>query len=187
VPSAAARAERGVHWGAALSIAFAALVTLAWAPWALTEAAPADPPEAAQGRVVPEPLAGVVPAVAVVPAMAVVTPVVDAPGPGAVELSAAAMPPDLAPAPVAIMVERDKPSRSAKARPAKRLLSATAATAATTARDSPGVCSGDAAGLLTRTLCVLNPCRDPAGRHGAKCLDRQRAEEARLRRMASLG
>jgi hypothetical protein len=76
--------------------------------------------------------------------------------------------------------ERDKPARSSKARPAKRPLS-------TAARDSPGACSGDAGGLLPRTLCVLNPCRDPRGRTRAECLDRQRAEEARLRRMASLG
>jgi len=33
---------------------------------------------------------------------------------------------------------------------------------------------------------VLNPCRDPKER-SAQCVDRQRAEEARLRRMASAG
>jgi hypothetical protein len=60
-------------------------------------------------------------------------------------------------------------------------------TAAQAAQVGHGVCSGDGAGLLTNALCVLNPCRDPKGRTRAECLDRQRAEEARLRRLASLG
>ena len=110
------------------------------------------------------------------PPIVVVPAVADAPRGEAVEPSAAAVRPISAPAPVAVA---DKPARSSKARPAKRPLS-------TAARDAPGVCSGDGARLLTRTLCVLNPCRDPSGRTRAACLDRQRAEEARLRRMASL-
>ena len=53
------------------------------------------------------------------------------------------------------------------------------------ARDERGVCSAGT-GMLTTALCVLNPCRDPKGR-SAQCVDRQRAEEARLRQMASAG
>jgi hypothetical protein len=41
--------------------------------------------------------------------------------------------------------------------------------------------------MLTTALCMLNPCRDPTQRQGARCVDRQRAEAARLRRMASAG
>jgi hypothetical protein len=63
----------------------------------------------------------------------------------------------------------------------------TAAQAAQAAQVGQGACSRDGTGLLTSALCVLNPCRDPKGRTRAECLDRQRAEEARLRRVASLG
>ena len=175
VPLATGRADRGVHWGAALLIAFAALGTLGWAPWALTEAAPAATPPpvdpvATERRIVPERLADAVPATVVVPAVA------DAPRGEAVEPSAARVRPMSAPAPVAVA---DKPARSSKARQEK-------SPPATAARDVPGVCSGDGARLLTRALCVVNPCRDPGGRTRAQCVDRQRAEEARLRRMASL-
>ena len=170
VPLATGRAERGVHWGAALSIAFVALFALGWGPWALTEAASADP----VATVGPERPADAEPPPVVVPAVA------DAPAGGAVGPSMASVLPVSAPAPVAVADERDKPARSSKARSARRPLS-------TAARASPGACSGDAASLVTRTLCVLNPCRDPNGRNRAQCLDRQRAEDARLRRMAFLG
>ena len=182
VPLATGRADRGVHWGVALSIAFGALVALGWGPSALTEASPAATPPpvdpvATERRVVPERLAAdAMPPIVVVPAVA------DAPRGEAVEPSAASVRPISAPAPVAVAVadDRNKPARSSKARPAKRPPS-------TAARDAPGACSGDGARLLTRALCVMNPCRDPGGRTQAACLDRQRAEEARLRRMASLG
>jgi hypothetical protein len=38
-------------------------------------------------------------------------------------------------------------------------------------------------GLWAGALCVLNPCKNPGTRSSAQCLDRQRAEEVRLRRM----
>ena len=164
VPLAAGRADRGVHWGAALSIAFVALAALGWGPGTLSEASPAaTPPSVAAATppsvdpvatervVVPERLADAMPPIVVVPAVA------DAPRGEAVEPSAASVRPISAPAPVAVA---DKPARSAKARPAKRPLS-------TAAGDGPGVCSGDGARLLTRALCVLNPCRDPSGRNRA--------------------
>ena len=75
VPLAAGRADRGVHWGAALSIAFAALAALGWGPWALTEASPAATPPsvdpvATERLVVPERLADAMPPIVVVPAVA---------------------------------------------------------------------------------------------------------------------
>ena len=191
VPLAAGRADRGVHWGAALSIAFVALAALGWGSSTLPEASPAANPPlvdpvATERPVVPERLADAMPPIVIVPAVAdaprgeaVVPAVADAPRGEAVEPSAAFVRPISAPAPVAVA---DKPARSSKARPAKR----PASTAARDAPGAPGVCSSDGARLLTRALCVLNPCRDPKGRTQAQCLDRQRAEEARLRRMASL-
>jgi len=182
VPLAAGRADRGVHWGAALSIAFAALATLGTlaalggGPSTLPQASlaatlPSVDPVVTERLVVPERLADAMPPIVVVPAVA------DVPRGEVVEPAAVSVRPISAPAPVVVA---DKPARSPKARPAKRSLS-------TAARDVPGACSGDGARLLTRALCVLNPCRDPDGRTRAACLDRQRAEEARLRRMASLG
>jgi hypothetical protein len=44
-------------------------------------------------------------------------------------------------------------------------------------------CSG-AEGLVASAMCVLNPCKNPRARKSVQCVDRQRAEEARLARMA---
>ena len=160
VAAAPARPRRGMRPGAALLLAFAGLATLGYGAFALSGAAP--------------PVAAWAPAPEVVDA------------PEAIEAKAA---PDAerlseglettrAMRPVAAAdAEREPkatraPKRSAAQRPAKAA-----------ARDERGVCSAGA-GMLTAALCVLDPCRDPKGR-SAQCLDRQRAEEARLRRMAS--
>jgi hypothetical protein len=187
VPVAAGRADRGAHWGAALSIAFAALAALAalagpgGGPSTLPEPSlaatpPSVGPAATERLAVPERLADAISPIVVVPAVS------GASRGEAAEPSAASLRSISAPAPVAVAREPDKPARSAKARPAKRPLPT-----ATAVSVGQGACSGDRAGLLTSTLCVLNPCRDPNGRTRAECLDRRRAEEARLRRVASLG
>jgi hypothetical protein len=188
VPLAAGRSDRGAHWGAALSIAFAALTALAavaalgGSPSTLPEASPAATsasvePVATERMVLSERLGDGMRPIVVVPAVS------GAPRGEAVEPSAASLRSISAPAPVAVAGESHKPARSAKARLAKRPLP----TAAQAAQVGPGACSRDGAGMLTSALCVLNPCRDPKGRTRAECLDRQRAEEARLRRLASLG
>ena len=110
----------------------------------------------------------------------VVPAVADAPRGEAVEPSVASVRADLGARPVAVAdkpLGRRVPRRRARQNGPCRPPPATsrAPAVATVAR------------LLTRALCVLNPCRDPGGRNRAECLDRQRAEEARLRRMASLG
>jgi len=179
VPLAAGRVGRGVHWGAALSIAFVALAALGWGPSALPEVSPTATPSsvapvATERLVVPVRLTDALPAIVGVPAVS------EAPRGEAVEPAAASPESISAPAPVAVAGEPRKAPRSAKSRLAKQPLP-------TAARVGQGACSGDGAGLLTSALCVLNPCRDPKGRTQAQCLDRQRAEEARLRRLASLG
>jgi len=184
VPLAAERADRGAHWGAALSIAFAALVALAalgGGPPTLPEASPAATPSSVDPVATERP---VVPEFQADAKASIVVPAVSGTPPGEVaEPSAAALRSISGPTPVAVDGDQDKRARPAKARLAKRPLP----TAAQAAQVGHGVCSGDGAGLLTNALCVLNPCRDPKGRTRAECLDRQRAEEARLRRLASLG
>ena len=109
VPLAAGRADRGVHWGAALSIAFAALAALGWGPSGAARGLAGGDPAArstrwpTERRIVPERLADAVPATVVVPAVA------DAPRGEAVEPSAASVRPMSAPAPVAVA---DKPRRA---------------------------------------------------------------------------
>ncbi len=41
----------------------------------------------------------------------------------------------------------------------------------------------DSSGLVADVMCVVNPCRNPRARTSAQCVDRQRAEQLRLRRM----
>ena len=123
VPLAAGRADRGVHWGAALSIAFAALAAVAAlrGPSTLPEASPAATPPsvdpvATERVVVPERLADAMPAIVGVPAVS------EASRGEAVEPSAASLGSISAPAPVAVAGEPHKPARSAKARLAKQPL-----------------------------------------------------------------
>jgi hypothetical protein len=49
-------------------------------------------------------------------------------------------------------------------------------------RGAKDACSASS-GLVASALCVLHPCKNPRARGSAQCVDRQRAEDARLRRM----
>ena len=106
--------DRGVHWGAALSIAFAALVGLGWGPSTPPEASSAATPESVdpvvtERRVFPERLADAMPPIVVVPAVA------EASRSETVESSAAAVRPISAPAPVAVApTSRRVPRRRAR-------------------------------------------------------------------------
>ena len=188
VTPAPARPRPGLRPGAALLLAFAGLATLAYGAFALSGGPPpvtsaalpevVDVPEAIEAKAAPA--AAQIPALppALVPAFAPAAVLSPASEPDAKRPSEGLeTTPAMRPA-AAVDAEREPKVKRAQKRSAQR--SAQAA-----ARDERSVCSAGA-GMLTRALCVLNPCRDPKER-SAQCVDRQRAEEARLRRMASAG
>ena len=204
-----ARARRGMRPGAALVIACAGLATVGWGAFSLQARAPevaqALPretlvlPEAIEAElpsrspmVAPARVAATAPAVAQQPSPVVApqpSPAL-APPPGSPRGSAVLRDAerastrlvDVSPAPPRMIAatEVDKPARAAKRSSPRAAVQAKGGAA-----ERP-VCTDDA-GMLTTALCILNPCRDPTQRANAKCVDRQRAEQARLRRLASAG
>ena len=187
VTPAPVRARPGLRPGAALLLAFAGLATLGYGAFALSGGAPpvtsaslpdvVDVPEAIEAKAAPA--AAEMPTLlpALVPAFAPVAVLSPASEPDP-ERRSEGLETTRAVRPVAAAdAEREpKATRAPKRSAAQRSAKAAAG-------DERGVCSAGA-GMLTTALCVLNPCRDPKGR-SAQCVDRQRAEEARLRRMAS--
>ena len=173
--------------GAALLLAFAGLATLGYGAFALSGAVPpvvgavlpqvVDVPEAIEAKAAPaaEEMPALLPAL--VPAFAPAAVLSPASEPAAERRSEGLETTGAMPPAAAADAEREPKAKRAPKR------SAAQPSAKAASRDERGVCSAGA-GMLTSALCVLNPCRDPKGR-SAQCVDRQRAEEARLRRMAS--
>ena len=187
VPPALPRRRPGLRPGAALLLAFAGLATMGWGAFALNGADPVASDVAVREVVaspeVIETEAALPPAQparvpAFVPAVLAAASEAQAERP-----SEAHETPRATRSVIAADAEREtKPTRAQK-RSAQRSPQRSDNVAR---RVEPGVCGADA-GMVTTVLCVLNPCRDPKGRTSAQCVDRQRAEEARLRRMASAG
>jgi serine/threonine protein kinase len=186
VTSAPVRPRPRPRPGAALLLAFAGLATMGYGAFALSGGAPAvtsaalpavvDVPDVIEAKTAPAAAEMPSPPPALVPTIAPVAALSPASEPDP-ERRSEGLETTRPMRPVAAAgVEREpKAARARKRSPAPR--SAKAA-----ARDERAVCTADA-GMLTTALCVLNPCRDPKGR-SAQCVDRQRAEEARLRRIA---
>ena len=183
-----ARPRPGLRSGAALLLAVAGLVTMGYGTYALS------------GTEAPHALAPLPEAVALPAAIATRTPAEPAP--------TSALTPAVVPAfaPAAVLspatepeagqrsggspaTAATRPAGAADATPERGSRAARAAkrsatrSARATGHAGRSVC-GEDVGMLTTALCVLNPCRDPKGR-SAQCADRQRAEAARLRRVAA--
>ena len=189
VTPATVRRQTGLRPGAALLLAFAGLATMGYGAFALnggdspvrSAALPdvVDLPQAFEAQAAPSPVEVPTPLPAAVPTFAPAAALSPASEPDAEPRSEG-----LETASSTRPVAAADASREAKVTRAKKR-SSTQRVAKAAAGDERSVCSPDA-GMLTAALCVLNPCRDPKGR-SAQCVDRQRAEEARLRRMASAG
>jgi hypothetical protein len=193
VAAAPPRPRRARRPGASLWLAFAGLATVGWGTFALQGTMPATASMPEETLALPEliemPLPSRTPKIAPAAVAATAAVLASEPAPAAPRGSAGGRDTERVSTRLAEMPAT--PDRAGVAREGEKPARAQKRTAARTGKSSErvvrGACSADPAGMLTTALCVLNPCRDPKGRTSAQCADRQRAEEERLRRMASAG
>jgi serine/threonine protein kinase len=190
--------RRGVRLGAAALVAFMGATALAWGVYTLNRPLPglhgqaAVLAEAPKWTTSPGPSSIASPAPVFVP--------VFTPGADPVAMRVAPEPaPASTPAPearavlAAVATDRSvpttdvaftaprafEPERKRTARPKPRPAPAPVRAASS---DRKNACTGS--DLFARALCALNPCKNLRSRSSSQCLDRQRAEDVRLRRMA---
>jgi serine/threonine protein kinase len=191
--SARSGTRRGVRLGAAALVAFMGATALAWGVYTLNRPLPGLHGQAAVLAEAPRWTTSLAPSAIASPAP------VFTPGADPVAMRVAPDPaPASTPAPearaVLATVATDRsasttdlaftsprafvPERKRTARPKPRSAPPPVRAAST---DRKNACTGS--DLFARALCALNPCKNPRSRSSSQCVDRQRAEDVRLRRM----
>ncbi|HEX2541348.1 MAG TPA: protein kinase [Caldimonas sp.] len=191
-PTPPASPRRGMRAGVAASLGLLSLAALGWGSYALQRPATVVSTPAV---VTPEPAKAVprssAATVALPSAVALpnAEPVALRTADAAPEYSAWDMPPHVAPfasarpkSPVRSTVTAPPPAPTERGRTARTKPRGAVVPVKAVMHGRRDACSATA-GLVASALCVLNPCKDPRSRTSAQCVDRQRAEQQRLRWM----